>query len=407
MRSVLFIGVGSPWQGGAGYLVRQNMLLRALAGAADEVHLAMLGQEGTSVPVSVNGSLSALPKPAQVDEARWRSRLNDVISNKPLAMRGMDCTFTRAAVQALRPEKFDAIVAYRCDFAYMAGVLDHPNLILDIDDPEHIRRAESLHMLDDGNPMWLRRLDLRRVRRFEIDCARRANACFVCQPRDAEPFQREGIEPIIVPNCVDVPEVCPPRETAGAAPHLLFVANLESARHSPNVDGLLWFLREVWPRVRKHAPAPQCEFHIAGAIRGAWRKEAEKHENVRVLGFIDDLPAAFRRASLTIAPIRFGTGTRIKILESMAWGCPVVSTTKGCEGLEVVHQRDLLVADEPAAFADACVRLLGNSALAEHIGRDGWQAVSSGYDRAKRQQWLAGVFQELIGEGERGARRVA
>jgi glycosyltransferase involved in cell wall biosynthesis len=407
MRSVLFIGVGAPWSGGAGYLVRQNMLLRALAGIADELHLAMFSpQDAHAVPPFVH-ALTSLPQPTLRVEPSWRSRVKDLVSREPSLVRAHDCMFSRAAVQALQPDQFDAVVAYRCDFAYMAGVLDHPNLILDIDDPEHIRRADSLHLLDDGNPMWLRRLDLRRLRRFEIDCARRAKACFVCQPRDAEPFQREGVEPIIVPNCVDVPEVYPPRETAGAVPHLLFVANLQSARHSPNVDGLLWFLSEVWPLVRKQAPAPQCEFHIAGAIRGTWRKEAEKHEDVRVLGFIDDLPAAFRRAALTIAPIRFGTGTRIKILESMACGCPVVSTTKGCEGLEVVYQRDMLVADSPDAFAEACATLVSNSTLAERIGRDGWQAVSSGYDRAKRQQWLAGVFQDVIGEGKRGARRVA
>jgi len=401
MSSVLFVGVGAPWVGGAGYLVRQRMLLGALMQAADDVRLAMFDCGQAAPPA--DWRVTPLPGPTRPDESRWLARLQDVFSPAPLNLRALDCTFARAAVRALQPHRFDAVVAYRCDFAHMAGVLRHRNVILDIDDPEHLRRAQAIASVDDGNPLWLRRLDVRRLRRFEIDCARQSRARLVCQPRDAEPFRAAGLEPIIVPNCVEVPRRCPSYDSAG--PAVLLVANLAGARTSPNVDGLLWFLRDVWPALRRLEP--ECEFRIAGEIAPAWREQASRGDGVRVLGFVNDLQAEFDRAAVSIAPIRFGTGTRIKILESMAGGCPVVSTTKGCEGLEVIDQRDILVADEAQSFAAACSNVLRDAALGQRLGEAGWRLVLAEYDRSRREQWLASVLRSLIESGAAVTRRVA
>lgn len=386
---MLFVGIGAPWCGGAGYLVRQDMLLRALARVSD-LHLAMFDLEGDEPPPPFPCKLTALPSAHRITETRWRSLMNDVLSLRPMGLRTLDCAAPQAAVRSLRPEQFDAVVAYRCEFAHMAGVFDHPNLILDIDDPEHIRRAESIEAYTDGNHLWQRRMEVRRLRRFERSAARHSRTCLLCQPRDAQAFA--GMNTIIVPNCIAVPPQCPLREATSAS--VLFVGNLIGSRQSPNVDALLWFLHEIWPRVRELMP--ECEFRIAGPIRDRWRSEAERAAGTRVLGFVDDLPPLFRGASLMIAPIRFGTGTRIKILEAMAWGCPVVSTTKGCEGIEVADERDLLVRDGPAELAEACARLVHNPAFAGEMARNAWRVVREKYDRAERESWLADVLGRLI-----------
>jgi glycosyltransferase involved in cell wall biosynthesis len=186
---------------------------------------------------------------------------------------------------------------------------------------------------------------------------------------------------------------------------VLFVGNMMGSRHGPNIDGMLWLIKDVWPRIRRAMPEAECL--LAGPMRDDVRAEVSTVEGVRILGFVEDLRALLQRVSLSVAPIRFGTGTRIKILEAMAGGCPVVSTTKGKEGLEIEVNRDLLVADDAADFATACLNLMRDVPQAERIGRAGWKAVSDRYDRIKREQWLADVLAGLIGLPQQTQRQVA
>ncbi len=130
----------SPWDGGAGFLVRQNVFLRALADVADELHLAMFDGD-TAAPPPFARSLTPLPRPARRRPGRARQLLGRPDLAPAPHVRGFDLTATRAAVAALKPDSFDAVFAYRIDFAHYAGVLTHRRLILDVDDPEHVRAA--------------------------------------------------------------------------------------------------------------------------------------------------------------------------------------------------------------------------------------------------------------------------
>src|SRR4051794_40855924 len=136
MTRILYIGSGTPWLGGAGYLVRQNLFLRALAETADELHLAMFDASDAAKPPFAT-ALTRLPMPARSSANKLKSYFDDRFGLEPRMMRGYTLQPSRSAVAALRPEDFDAVFAFRIDFAYFAGVLNHPRLILDIDDPEH------------------------------------------------------------------------------------------------------------------------------------------------------------------------------------------------------------------------------------------------------------------------------
>ena len=121
----------------------------------------------------------------------------------------------------------------------------------------------------------------------------------------------------------------PPRNAT--RPRLVFLGNFAPA--SPNVDGLRWMLDEIWPIVRK--AVPDCELQFIGRIGGELEARVRATPGAVAAGFVENLPAAMAQASVSIAPIRFGTGTRVKIIESFALGCPVVSTTLGAEGIDV------------------------------------------------------------------------
>lgn len=362
------------------------MLLRALDEAVDELHLAMF-DPALPAQAPYGRSFTPLPMPRVRAEPSHEYQLRNLLDPRPYAIRTRDSRGPRQVVSSLEPDEFDAIVAYRIDFAHYAGVAAHPRLVLDIDDPEHLRQRERVRALN-----WTdlcNRWDVGRLRRFERNIARRAASALVCQENDRVAFDPP---PLVVPNCVTVPAECPPRDVR--TPSVLFVGAVDGTQGSPNVDAVLWFLDQVWPRILGQAPT--AEFLIAGTAGGTVREAAGRLRNVRLLGYVADLHAMLRQSSLSVAPIRFGTGTRLKILESMAWGCPVVSTPKGCEGLVVEHGRDLFIGNSPEEFAGWCCLLLNDREAQRTMAVAAHALVSRSYDVARRHSWLVDLLRNLV-----------
>jgi len=149
--------------------------------------------------------------------------------------------------------------------------------------------------------------------------------------------------------------------------------------YEPNVDAVRFFAREILPRIRKQSP--RARFVVVGRDPHPDIAALHDGDTITVTGTVDDVGPYLRQASVAVVPIRFGSGTRIKILEAFAHGTPVVSTTLGAEGLEVAHERELLLADAPEKFAAACVRLAGDGCLQESLAKQGLDLVR------RRYQW--------------------
>jgi polysaccharide biosynthesis protein PslH len=157
----------------------------------------------------------------------------------------------------------------------------------------------------------------------------------------------------------------------------------------PNSDGAVWFVSEIWPRVR--AQCPNAELHLIGKDPCPAVLELGSVPGVVVVGPIPDIRQELMRASVAIVSVRFGTGTRLKILEAAACGVPVVSTSIGAEGLAFTPGRDYLLADRASDFAKACIRLLEDSALSHTIGEAGRVAVQQ-YDWKLIRQQIADLI---------------
>lgn len=158
-------------------------------------------------------------------------------------------------------------------------------------------------------------------------------------------------------------------------PHTLWF--LGSLDWTPNVDGLHWFMRHVWPAIT--AQMPDVELHIAG--RSTPDAITAYHDGVHVIvhGEIDD-PTAFRSAyAVGIVPLLSGSGVRIKILEALADHSAVVTTTIGCEGLPLTDGVHAVIADEPIAFARACIVLLTDEEAQSNLRAAGGELVRSQY----------------------------
>lgn len=375
---VLFVGRGAPWKGGAGYLVRQAMFLEAWTAIAD-VTAAMFDLCPADVESGVLDAgcerVVALPKPKRQRESRWSMLKNDLLSSTPRTLRGYDTEAVRVVIDTLKPDSFDAVFAYRIDSAAWSGLLGRPDLLLDIDDPEHTRTARRIETLGetlDGRS----RKDLEKLKRFEMAAAAGAKVSFVCQPIDRDRFGEP--KPEVAPNAVPTPAQCPAyRPDPGS---LLFVGNLAGGKKNPNVEGLLWFVEYVLPLVR--ADVPESRLRIGGKMDDKLDAQLDATDGVDLLGFVDDMAETVQRAAVNLAPIRFGTGTRIKVLDALAQGGAVVGTTLSCEGIDLVDGEHVKLADTPEEFARACIELLRNPESAARLGRNGHAQILKHYSTA-------------------------
>jgi polysaccharide biosynthesis protein PslH len=232
------------------------------------------------------------------------------------------------------------------------------------------------------------RIDVWKLRRYERSAFERASVCCPTSALEAEQVHRlaPAARVQVVANGVDTAEFVPTGIKA-EAPTLIFTGTLS---YAPNAEGIAWFVRAVWPLVVAAVPGVQLD--IVGREPPA-EVLALASDSVRVSGDVPDVRPYLQCAWLAIVPMLHGGGTRLKILEAMACALPVVSTTIGAEGLSVASGRDILIADEPAAFAAHVVQLLGDAQLRGALGQAGRALVEGHYEWRVITEELESAYQ--------------
>jgi glycosyltransferase involved in cell wall biosynthesis len=178
---------------------------------------------------------------------------------------------------------------------------------------------------------------------------------------------------IIVPNGADISNI--KLLDIKAVPRLLFMGSLN---YYPNIDAVHYFMEEIMKHIWEQNPA--VEFWIAGKSPGKSIRGLDDNSRVRVIPSPPDMNIIAAECCLSVVPLRLGSGTRIKILNSMAMGMPVVSTSLGAEGLMVRNRENIILEDEPAKFAGAVLELLNDSLLWEKLRSNGRLLVEEHYD---------------------------
>jgi glycosyltransferase involved in cell wall biosynthesis len=165
-----------------------------------------------------------------------------------------------------------------------------------------------------------------------------------------------------------VPIIVPPRARPSIprAREVLFIGGF---KHTPNVDGLLWFANEIWPLVLARCPSAQLT--VVGSSAPREILDLDGKRNTRIAGHVPDTAPYIDRAAVSIAPLRFGGGMKGKVTEALACGIPVVTTTSGAQGFQMKTGVHALVADDPIGFSDAVIQLLSDEAFAERLGTAG------------------------------------
>jgi glycosyltransferase involved in cell wall biosynthesis len=307
----------------------------------------------------------------------------------------VDPAFTAKLRELLARETFDVITF---EFSHMApyrreiaDVARGAVFVLD----EHNIEYEILRRTAASESGVVRRVynavNWRKLRAEELDAWRTFHGCSVTSLHDRDLLLRDlpGAKVAVVPNAVDLEYFRARPEASPVEPQtILFFGAIN---YFPNSDGLKFFLDEIFPAVK--ARMPGAKLRVVGHTPP--QLLALANESIEMKGFVPDLRTEIERAAVVIAPLRIGGGTRLKILEAMAMAKPVVSTPQGAEGLEVTHERELLLADTPAGFAEQLVRLLGDPALAARLSAGARKLVEQRYGWGASVSRLLQLYDEL------------
>lgn len=376
MSRVLMLTPQVPYPPQQGTALRNWGLLRGIAGEAELSWLSFAAPDQSLAPPSEIAALVAraaiVPQPTRTSAERFRTLLTS--AQPDLAWRLRSERFRAILRSWLAEFSFDWVLVEGLELApYLSAVWElstPPRVAFDDHNCEYLLQKRAF-LTDLRRPArWLGAaysgVQWRRLRRYEAEICHRADLIVAVSGYDAAALRElvSGRQPLVIPNGITVAEYATYQETLPLKqPAFVFTGTMD---FRPNVDGVLWFAREVWPLIRSNLPA--ARFYIVG--RHPHRRLEPLHEEpgIVITGSVPDTRPYIRAATAYVVPLLVGGGTRLKILEASAMGQAIVSTSLGAEGFPTANEA-LILADEPEAFAIACLELAEHSSLREHWGK--------------------------------------
>lgn len=228
--------------------------------------------------------------------------------------------------------------------------------------------------------------------RYERTLSPKFDAVTCTSDIDAAVFGQHCSDDVVqvIPNGVDVTHFVPEYDSADKA-HLIYIGSMD---WFPNEDAVSFFVEEVLPIIRDSVS--DVQFTIVGGNPSERVQRLADMEGVVVTGRVPEIKPYFSTATVFVVPLRIGSGTRLKILEALAMGKAVVSTTVGAEGLVLQNGEEIMIADEPTPFAEAVIQLLTDTELRKKIGENGRNRVEQNYDWRNIGKRLITVYESVI-----------
>jgi len=308
--------------------------------------------------------------------ALWRS----LLTNQPwLMLRDERIEMTRLVEALSASGGFDVVYADQLNMAQYALRVRCRRRVLDLHNALWLLYERLAATMPFGPRRALFARERTLLRRYEGAMCRRFDRVLTVSDEDRSAIRpliaAESPDPCVIPIALDGDEL-QPIARARTADRILYVGTMY---WPPNVDGVFWFLREVLPLLRR--TRPDAAFDCVGARPPAPLIAAARDDpGVNVVGYVEDLTSILRNAALMIVPLRAGGGMRVKILQALAQGMPIVTTSLGAEGIALTHGKDALIADRPVDFAAAIADVLSDRVLADRLGRNARRLFESRYD---------------------------
>ncbi len=394
---VLFVTNETGWPENTGYRIRIANIARALA-LLGEVDWIVLSTDPLAAPM-VPPELGLRPRVARVYlRSRAATYLRWARGREPWRIAAVDLERTRELLRATEPVEalaaHDLIFATHLDTELIERVIlgrAGATMAVDIDNVESSAISHELEATGASMSMlrrFAKRMDRDRWRRIELDSLDTNDVTFVCSDLDRS---RMSDRSVVLPNGAPLPSSGYERRPSPDHPVLVFVGAMS---YAPNIDAVEYFAREVFPRVR--ATYPDAEFRIVGRHAIDRVRALEGLDNVTVVGAVDSVETELAAAHLAVAPVRFGGGTRVKILEALAYAVPVVTTTVGCEGIGIETGVHACIADDAITMANACVALLADPARARQLASTGQDFVQQRFLWPTIVNQLADTLREVV-----------
>lgn len=206
-----------------------------------------------------------------------------------------------------------------------------------------------------------------RVHKLEKSIISRSDIVFA-SPNDIAKFKESGIDSLNYARTYHLGNTAllkeRPLDFSNSEKAMLFIGTLS---WEPNVQGLLWFIKEVWPKLRKSEP--DVVLYLVGDKADHRLKKYANAENIVFCGFIEDLEGYFQKSRLAIVPLQFGSGMKVKVLDFMYRGLPLVTTSVGAEGIELIDSEEAYIVDTPEEFASRISDLLRDELIWTNFSR--------------------------------------
>lgn len=389
-KRILFLTPQLPYPPQQGTAIRNYNLIRQAA-KQHEVHLlSFVGATSMAVdPGPLRDLCAGLGMVAAPQRGNWQRLLTVLASPRPdIAHRLSSELFTQKLEATLEFIKPDIVQVEGLEMAqyglracqFFGQAL---RLVYDAHNAEYLLQ-QRIFKTDARHPRrWLGALysfiQWRKLYHYEAIVCRQAQRVIACSSADARALADlvPGLEAIVLPNGVDTqyyrPDAVTPLPLGSQC--LVFTGKMD---FRPNVDAVLWFCSEVLPIIQRAAPGAQ--FYIVGKNPHPRLEPLRQIPGVIVTGFVEDVRPYIAAAAVYVVPLLTGGGTRLKVLEAMAMGKAVVSTTLGCEGIHATPDREVVLANEPHSFAARVLDLLQNEARCKELGHAARTFVERHFD---------------------------
>jgi glycosyltransferase involved in cell wall biosynthesis len=368
---ILYLSSHWPLGKASGSQMRTLHVARALQ-TVGEVQLAMVGAEdGDAETIERTAAEFKIVCTTQLESADAGSligRLRRTFDPRCRYPHGLAADARGQAWLKKALPEFDLIWFFKLRTANMFEQWAWPRAVVDIDDVPSTYE-EAVAKSARGVERLKAKFRATILRRREKLLGERFNVITVCSGPDRDYLGLDAAVHVI-PNGFEAPQETVPRRPA-TPPRIGFIGLFD---HIPNQEGIAWFARECWPRIKQ--ALPDCRLRLLGKGSDGALKPAGP--DIDGLGWVADPAAEIASWSLMVVPIRLGAGTRVKIAEAFCRKCPVVATTLGAYGYEVADGRELRLADSSEDFADACVGLIRNPATAAALTENAWKLFQSG-----------------------------
>ncbi len=332
-----------------------------------------------------------------------RQRLRDLLFTRhaDLARRFETPAFTAALRAQLKAQRYDAVQMQSLEMAAYLPILraeaPQARLIYDAYNAEYDLQR-SIYAVDRRNVARLPQalysfIQWRRLIAFERSVCRQTDAVIAVSAADAAALGKLAPEQhiAVVPNGIFTAEYAESsgQLTLGDAA-LLFTGTMN---YRPNVDAVLWFVEHVLERVRQAVPT--ARLFIVGNKPHPRLDAVRQRDDVEITGFVQDVTPFLHSAAIYIAPLRMGSGTRLKLLQAMAAGCAIVSTSIGAQGIALRNGQEAILADDALSFAQAVIALLKDPDRRAALGKAARQLAQTRYDWAAIVPCLLKVYERF------------